>query len=340
MAKSLVDRLLASDEASVRWRTRVGVLGEDPDKPANRRLRNGIRTSPAARRLIDGHARLQPRTYAKWRGGHWVLMALADLGYPPGDEELAPMRDGVLRTWLHGHYFREFDADAGPRAGPPRASGIAIVNGRYRQCGSLQGGALLAVARLGLDDGRAADLVERLRHWQWPDGGWNCDRDREARSSSVYETLIPMRGLAAYASGSDGRPTDRRQARRASRLAAEVLLTRRLLFRRSDGKLIRGDWVKLHSPVYWHYDVLAALKGIAEAGLIDDPRCADALELLERKQLPTGGWAAEAKFYEPPDAERGSRDHVDWGGVDKGRMNEWVTVDALTVLAAAGRLPA
>ena len=335
MATSVVDRLVKSDEASIRWRTRVNVLGEDPDKPANRRLRNGIRTSPAARRLIDGHGRLRPKTYSKWRGGHWVLMALADLGYPPGDDDLAPMRDGVLNTWLHGFYFREFDADAGPRR-----SGIPIVNGRYRQCGSLQGGALLAIARLGIDDGRAASLVERLRHWQWPDGGWNCDRDPDARSSSVYETLIPMRGLAAYASRSAGRSSDRQEAARASRRAAEVLLTRRLLFRRSTGEVIRGDWVKLHFPVYWHYDVLAALKGIAEAGLIDDPRCADGLDLLERKQLPTGGWAAEAKFYEPPDAERGTRDHVDWGGVDRGRMNEWVTVDALTVLAAAGRLPA
>jgi hypothetical protein len=335
MARSVVDQLLRSDEASVRWRTRVSVLGEDPDQPANRRLREQIRTSSAARRLIDGHARLQPKTYSKWRGGHWVLMALADLGFPTGDEDLEPMRDGVLRTWLDGFYFREFDADAGPRT-----SGVAIVNGRYRQCGSLQGGALLAISRLGIDDGRAASLVERLRHWQWPDGGWNCDRDPQARSSSVYETLIPMRGLAAYARSQNGSDrAGRREASRAARRAAEVMLTRRLLFRRSTGQLIHGDWAKLHFPVYWHYDVLAALKGIAEAGLIDDPRCGDGLELLERKQLPGGGWAAEAKFYQPPTAERGTRDHVDWGGVKASRMNEWVTVDALTVLAAAGRRP-
>ena len=31
-------------------------------------------------------------------------------------------------------------------------------------------------------------------------------------------------------------------------------------------------------------------------------------------------------------------DYVDWGGTASRRMNEWVTVDALAVLRAAGRL--
>jgi hypothetical protein len=29
---------------------------------------------------------------------------------------------------------------------------------------------------------------------------------------------------------------------------------------------------------------------------------------------------------------------VNWGGTSRSRMNEWVTVDALAVLQAAGRL--
>jgi hypothetical protein len=30
-------------------------------------------------------------------------------------------------------------------------------------------------------------------------------------------------------------------------------------------------------------------------------------------------------------------DYVDWGGASAHRLNEWVTADALMVLAAAGR---
>ena len=147
--------------------------------------------------------------------------------------------------------------------------------------------------------------------------------------SSVYETLLPMRGLAAYGS------TDARQA--ADR-AAEVLLTRRVIYHRSDGRPIRTEWSKLHYPVYWHYDVLAGLKGLHEAGHLDDQRCSDAIELLASKQLPGGGWAAEATFVHGIDGRRQHYDLVDWGGRDRARMNEWVTADALAVLTAAGVL--
>ena len=42
-------------------------------------------------------------------------------------------------------------------------------------------------------------LAEHLLGWQWPDGGWNCDRRPGARHSSVNETLPPMWGLHEFA---------------------------------------------------------------------------------------------------------------------------------------------
>lgn len=324
----VVDRLLRSDEPSIRWKVRVHALGEDPHSRAVRRLQGEIRRSPRVRRLLDGHASLRPGTYAKWRGGHWVLAALADLGYPPGDDALVPLREAVLKTWLAGRYLR--DAEVTDHSGWPRTA-VPVVDGRHRRCASQQGNALLSVVRLGLEDERADRLVERLLHWQWPDGGWNCDREPEARSSSVYETLLPLRALAAYADVHQDPAT-----RAAADRAAQVLLERRLLYRRSTGRLIRGEWAKLHYPVYWYYDVLAALKGLTEAGHLDDPRCRDGIDLLMSKQLPDGGWPAEARFYRGVGGGQQHVEHVDWGGVDRHRMNEWVTADALAVLAAAG----
>jgi hypothetical protein len=134
-----------------------------------------------------------------------------------------------------------------------------------------------------------------------------------------------MRGLAVHGSTA------------AADRAAEVLLSRRVLYRRGNGRLIRQDWTRLHYPVYWHYDVLSGLKGLHEAGHLDDPRCADALDLLERKRLPDGGFAAEASYVHGLDPRRQHYELVPWGEVDPHRTNEWVTVDALAVLAAAGR---
>ena len=38
-------------------------------------------------------------------------------------------------------------------------------------------------------------------------------------------------------------------------------------------RIIDRNFIQLHYPNYWHYDVLFALKVISEAGFITDPRC-------------------------------------------------------------------
>jgi hypothetical protein len=171
-------------------------------------------------------------------------------------------------------------------------------------------------------------------HQQWPDGGWNCDRDPSADTSSFMETLTPMLGLDAYA-----RANRSTAAARAAKRASEVFLTRRLFRRRSDGSVIHPSFIALQYPLYWHYDFLGGLKAMARIGRIRDKRCADALDLLESKRLPDGGWPAEAKYYSGRSkALKANAEHVDSGGTSKKRMNEWVTVDALAVLQAAGRI--
>jgi hypothetical protein len=172
-----------------------------------------------------------------------------------------------------------------------------------------------------------------LLYWQWPDGGWNCDKNASADTSSLSETLLPMRGLTAYANSH----TDSEAHQAASR-ASEVLLSRRLLFRRTNGKLIRQDFALLHYPLYWHYDVLGGLRGLAELGALADDRCTDALDLLESKRLPDGGWPTERRYYKTSDEIALGNDYVDWGGTSVRRPNEWTTVDALYVLREAGRI--
>ena len=77
---------------------------------------------------------------------------------------------------------------------------------------------------------------------------------------------------------------------------------------------------------------------MAEMGLINDPRCSEALDLLESKQLPAGGWPAEKSYYKAASKVMLTASDVDWGGTGKKRMNEWVSADALFVLKAAGRI--
>lgn len=321
-----IDELLRSAEPSVRWKVRRWVLGEPPDGGPMRQLREEIRRSARVRALLADRDGMPRDVYTKWQGAHWVLATLADIGYPEGDAELAPLRDRVLDRWLDAHYYREVGADA------HRQRGVRVINGRARRCGSMHGNALLALTRLGFTGERTAALAERLMHWQWPDGGWNCDRNPAAAMSSLHETLLPMRGLASHA-----QVTGDRSAARAARRAAEVLLERRLFRRRRDGEVIQRDMIRLHYPGYWHYDVLAGLRGIVDVGMIDDPRCADALDLLESKRLPDGGWPANSRHYRTSD-QHGQHDYVDWGPTNTKHRNEWITAEALAVLRAAGRI--
>ena len=101
---------------------------------------------------------------------------------------------------------------------------------------------------------------------------------------------------------------------------------------------MRSEFTSLHYPLYWHYDILHGLKVIAESRLIHDKRCTRALDLLQGKQLPDGGWPAEKKYYKCTDEVALGNDYVDWGGTSRKKMNPWVTVDALYVLKQAGRI--
>jgi hypothetical protein len=329
------ETLLHSREPSIQWKVRVLALGEDAGSRPLRRLQEEIRRSPRAKALLarrDHRGRLlgDRDPYTKWQGAHWVLAALADIGYPSGDPSLKAMKDQVLDRWLGPTYFREFDATT--KAATYRGTGVPRVRGRYRRCASQQGNALYSLLKLGLEDPRLEALVERLLHWQWPDGGWNCDRSPTADTSSFWESRHAMLGLALYADRAHA-PA----AREAARHAAEVFLSRQLFVEKHSGRVMNQAFLALHYPLYYAYDILGGLKAMAEIGLIGDPRCRRALDFLEAKQLPGGGWAADRRLYKVSSAIEPRADSVDWGGARKASINEWVTTDALYVLGAAGR---
>ena len=336
--RELVRRLCRSPEASIRWRTRVRGLGEPRTSPAIRRLAEEVRSSARVRAILSRRDAPYRKSqfggiYRYWQGSHWALTALADLGYPAGDPALVPMLDRSLGMWTQPRFDRTARQTPGARS--PALDGVLLLEDRYRRCASQQGNALLYATRLGPLDGRARHLAALLERWQWDDGGWNCSRAPDAHVSSFMETLSPLRGLAAY-----GRRSGSAAARRAAERAAEVFLSRGLFRRRSTGRVMRSDFLRLHYPRYWHYDILGGLVGLAEVGRIRDPRCREALDWLESRELPGGGWPVDARYYRISSEYRFGCEYVDWGAPAPRRRNDWVTTDALYVLRAAGRLEA
>ncbi len=327
----IVTQLMTSDDPCIRYRALVDVRQLAPGDGEAAALREAIRSSARARRLLaprDRHGRM-PAVYSKYTGAHWVLADLADIGYPPGDASLIPLRDQVYEFWLDPDRTRErvVDREAARYKSRP---GVPVIQGRARRCASQEGNALYATLALGLADERANQLAANLIRWQWPDGGWNCDRKAEAHTSSFHESLLPLRGLVWHT-----KVTGSRESREAAERAAMFLLERRLFRRKSSRTVICESFLKLRYPHYWHYDILMALKVMVEGGFIDDPRCRDALDIVQSKQLPDGGWRAEGKHYRVVDIPANGGSMADWGPVSRGKvMNPFVTLDALYVLGA------
>ena len=260
--------------------------------------------------------------YRKWQGPHWTLTCLALIGYPPGDESLRPLMRRI-DDWLFSKQHLT----------PP---GTVVYRGqedRVRRCASQEGNAIWYSLVLGIENERTIELVDRLVRWQWPDGGWNCDRRPDARSSSFIETAIPTRGLWAFGQRHGYEP-----AMRAADRAAELMLSRRLLWRRRDGSLLGPGWGghvdRIHFPIQF-YDVLFALQVIVELGRIGDPRCADALALLESKRLRDGGFPLEDRNAIAADRIVSRGTFADWGPAGTRRGNPLVSLLALGVLKAA-----
>ncbi|MFX0050399.1 MAG: hypothetical protein ACFFAJ_03130 [Candidatus Hodarchaeota archaeon] len=316
----VIDKLLNSNEPSIQLKVLINLLGKDPRSKECEKARTAVKSSSKVKLILserDNHGKIPYHPYKKWYGAHWVLVSLADLGYPSSDVNLIPLREQVYK-WLFSEKHEK---------------SIKNINGRVRRCASQEGNALYSLLTLGLADEKTEELAERLKSWRWPDGGWNCDRNPHAIHSSFMESLIPLRALALHA-----REKQNKESRDTSKAAAEIFLKRNLYKRQKDGKVMKDDFLKLHFPCYWHYDILFGLKVMTEVGYINDTRCQDALDLLESKKLSDGGFPAEKKYYQVTNKMKGGRSLVNWGGTSKRKMNEFVTVDALWVLKEASRI--
>jgi hypothetical protein len=315
-----LNRLLKSDHPSIVYKIHVHIIGKDPQSEELLKLQNNIKSSSFVNKLLserDKTGKIPYHPYKKWFGAHWVLSILADLDYPTGDESLFPLREQVFQ-WLLSEGYEKKNA--------------RLINGRYRKCASMEGNALYYLLKLGLEDERLEVLVDRLRRWQWEDGGWNCDKNPATQNSSFMESLLPLRGLIMYSNLKSDK-----KSRDMAKRTVDIFLKRHLFKRQQDGHIMRKEFVQLYYPYYWHYNFLFGLKVLAEGGFILDERCGEALELLKSKQLPDGGFPAEKKYYQVTDnINRSGRSLVNWGGTSKKRMNEFVTIDALYVLKEAG----
>ena len=311
--QAAVDWLLESREPAIRFLTRREVLGEEVAADSEELL-----SGPIVRTLLSGQQRdggFGVHAYQKWTGAHWRLVSLVELAIPAGHEGAVAAAETVL-DWLTGEGHRRR---------------IQVIDGLTRRCASQEGNALAVCCRLGMaGDPRVEQLARSLVEWQWPDGGWNCDKKATGRRSSFNESLPPMWGLHEYWAA-----TGKRWAKESADRTAELFLEHRLFRALATGEPIHEGWLVAHYPPFWHYESPQALLILSRMGKLDDPRTDEAIELVLDAQREDGRWNKGPSWWRKPGSTGANVEVVDWGGRGPSEM---ITLNSLRILDAAGRL--
>ncbi|RPI84789.1 MAG: nitrogen fixation protein NifH [Chloroflexi bacterium] len=88
-----------------------------------------------------------------------------------------------------------------------------------------------------------------------------------------------------------------------------------------------GNWWKFGFPVFYVSDILQIVEALVQLGYQNDPRLANALELVREKQDSQGRWNLEYDYT--------GKTWVNFG--KKKQANKWVTLRALRVFKAASK---
>jgi len=205
---------------------------------------------------------------------------------------------------------------------------VRLIKDRWRRCGSQEGNALTVGVRLGLaDDERVGTLARNLVAWQWPDGGWNCDKEPGASHSSFNETVTPMGGLGLYAAAT-GDP----DAAAASARAADFILNHQVYKSHTTGAVGNPKWLELRYPPYWRYDIAQGMLMLTRARALPDSRAADAADWLRGQQAEDGRW----RLVGSPMWKPGSQMYRDPARWERSGPSQMLTLNILRGLRAQG----
>ena len=285
---------------------RRDLLDEEANEDAARVL-----DGPWLKALLDGLEDAGGgHVYNKWHGAHWRLVSAVELGLPAGERRAVTAYERIL-AWLLGDGHRR---------------NTRLIKDRWRRCGSQEGNALTVGVRLGLaSDERVARLARNLIGWQWPDGGWNCDKEPGASHSSFNETVTPMGGLGVYAAAT-GDP----DAAAAAARAADFILRHAVYKSHKTGEVGNPKWLELRYPPYWRYDIAQGMLMLTRAAALPDSRASDAAEWLRSQQSEDGRWRlAGSPMWKPSGSMY--RDPARW---ERAGPSQMLTLNVLRSLRA------
>jgi hypothetical protein len=297
-----IDWLLDSDP-SIRLQVMRDLTDESADVVAAERSR--VATEGWGARLLalqDSNGQWGGGTFhPEWTSTFNTLALLWDMGLDPASEQ-AQSAVSLVRETVNWDDYPEV-----PWADNPFFIGEVepCINGRVVAFGSYFGH-------------NVKGLVDRLLGEQQTDGGWNCEAENGSTRSSFDTTINVLEGFLEHE-----RATGSAEVTEARLRGEEYLLERRMFRRLSTGEVVNPAWTYFFFPTRWHYDVLRGLDYLRSAGAAPDERCAEAIDLVQKRRGEGGPWPMEHSY--PGEV------HFDMDDGD-GKPSRWITLRALRVL--------
>ena len=300
---------LLDSDPSLRWQVERDLAGEPEDVWQATRARvasEGFGAELLSHQDADGQwaggaffpADFTGEEPQPWTATTWSLNQLREWGVEP--DALRPDTAGLLRANARWEYddlpYWDGEVDACINA-------FTLANGAW----------------LGAD---VSPIAAWLLQHQMAEGGWNCEWIQGSTRASFHSTLNAMVGILDYE-----KRTGDVQLRQARQRAAEYLLDRGLMRRRSTGQ-VHAPWATHFSfPYRGWYSVLRALDHLREASLHDgvapDARLADGIDHVRSARDADGTWHQQI-----------AKDGRVWFDVDApaGQPSRWLTFHAMRVL--------
>ncbi len=201
----------------------------------------------------------------KWTSTHYTLLMLKNLGIE-SSESIVEICKKVL------------DEEKG------RDGGLSPTTHRIHSDCCITGMFLNISAYFGVDQQRLNSLIDYLIMTQLPDGGYNCRHPRyKVQHGSFHTTICVLEGLWEYEI--QGYNYRLQEVISARKFAEEFLLLHHLFLSDKDGRVIDPNFLTMHYPCHWHYDVFRALDYFAISKHSLDPRLAEALNWLSGKEV-------------------------------------------------------
>ena len=310
------------DNPSVRYFALRELLAQPEDDPEVQAARAAIMTTGPAPVILDAQ---YPDGYwvkpgggysPKYRSTVWQIIFLAELGANPSDERVRRGCEYVL-----SHSIASNGAFSVLQK-PVPSGAIPCLNGNL----------LYALPRLGYaDDPRVQTALDWLARAITGEGDFRYLKSgtsgpcfacsANGRQPCGWGANKAMRALIAV-------PVERRTpaVQRALQVGAEFLLSRDpAVADYPYTQRVSSTWLKFGFPLTYWSDVLETTEVLVELGYGDDPRLANALQLVLSKQDAQGRWKLE-------NALSGKM----WADIEqKGKPSKWVTLRALRVLKHA-----